>query len=278
MKRIVSICPSNTELLYFLGLDEQVVGLDDYSDWPPEWDGRPRLGPDLDIDIEKVKSLRPDLVIASLSVPGMEKNIERLKQTGLQYIVLNPKSIPEIADDILLLGEALGLKEHARRVAQQFTDELRQIQAHIPSGAPPVRLYWEWWPKPVFTPGRKNWLTDVSRIVGAVNIFEDMERKSVQSDWGEVAARNPDLALIVWTGVPLRRVKKELITSRPEWEGKPFARDSSVHILEEGWYCRPSPRLLTGIKFLAHLLYPSIFRAPDPDRPFQNTIIKKTAD
>jgi iron complex transport system substrate-binding protein len=277
LKRIVSICPSNTELLYFLGIENQVVGLDDYSDWPPSWSHLPRLGPDLDINIEKVKSLEPDLVVASLSVPGMEKNIERLEQAGLNYIVLNPKNIGDIAEDIKTLGKALDMSEQAHHVAEKFLAEIDQICTHIPKRNPPFRLYWEWWPKPVFTPGRKNWLTDVSRVVGAINIFEDTEQESVKTDWSDVAARQPDLALIVWTGVPIHRVKKEMITTRKEWQGKEFARDSQVHILEEGWYCRPSPRLLTGIKYLAHLLYPEHFLAPDPDRPFMNTIIKKTA-
>lgn len=274
MPRIVSICPSNTELLYFLGVGNQVVGVDNYSDWPPDWDHLPRLGPDLDIDIEKVRSLQPDLVVASLSVPGMEKNIERLQQSNLPYIVLNPKTLREVASDIKKLGTALGISAHADSLAAQYLNELERIEAHVPRGVTPAKLYWEWWPKPVFSPGKRNWLTDVSGLVGAVNIFADVDQESVQTNWQEVANREPDLALIVWTGVPLHRVKKELITSRPDWQGRAFAQENRVHILEEGWYCRPSPRLLTGIKHLAHLLYPDRFSAPHPDQPFANTIVK----
>ncbi|SEN50640.1 cobalamin-binding protein [Lihuaxuella thermophila] len=277
MTRIVSICPSNTEILYFLGMENQVVGLDDYSDWPVAWNHLPRLGPDLNINIEKVKSLEPDLVVASLSVPGMEKNIERLERAGFNYIVLNPKSIEDIAEDMKTLGKALNINQQAHHAAEQFLAEIDQIRNHIPKRTTPFRLYWEWWPKPVFTPGRRNWLTEVSRLVGAINIYEDMDQESVKTDWSDVAARQPDLALIVWTGIPMHRVKKELITSRAEWQGKEFARDSRIHILEEGWYCRPSPRLLTGIKHLAHLLYPEHFLAPDPERPFLSTIVKDSS-
>src|SRR5690606_14154443 len=90
MERIVSLCPSNTEILYLLGLKDRIVGVDDYSDWPKEVNRLPKCGPDLDIDIDKVKSLRPDLVIASLSVPGMEKNIEGLKREGIPHLILAP--------------------------------------------------------------------------------------------------------------------------------------------------------------------------------------------
>lgn len=119
----------------------------------------------------------------------------------------------------------------------------------------------------MFTPAKENWLTDVSRVVGAINVFGEEEGQNVRTDWQSVAARQPDYTLAVWTGVPIERVRKEKITGRREWQGLPFAREDRVHILEEGWYCRPSHRILTGIEHLAHILYPDLFDPPDPDHP-----------
>ena len=171
MKRIVSLCPSNTEILFLLGLKDRIVGVDNFSDWPKEVEQLPRCGPDLDIDLDKVKALRPDLVVASLSVPGMEKNIEGLRREGIPHLVLSPKRIEDVADDIRRTGEAAGVGERAERVAERFERRLEEIKSKVPQGRPKPRLYWEWWPKPVFTPGRRNWLNDVSEIVGGVNIF-----------------------------------------------------------------------------------------------------------
>lgn len=266
--RIVSICPSNTELLHFLGVENELVGIDNYSDWPEKWHSLPKVGPDLDIDIEKVKALHPDLVVASLSVPGLEKNIERLKQENLPFLVLNPKSLAEIAQDLIQLGEAIGRKKRGEQVAQAFLDQLHKIKQAIPASLEPVRLYFEWWPKPVFTPGRKSWLTEVSSIVGGINIFHDHDVETVQSDWNEVKKRKPDYVFIIWTGVETNRIKKELITSRPEWKNASFNHPNRIFILPEGWYCRPSPRILTGIQKLAHILYPDRFTPPDPEQPF----------
>ncbi len=267
MERIVSLCPSNTEILFLLGLKDRIVGVDNFSDWPKDVEQLPRCGPDLDIDLDKVNALRPDLVVASLSVPGMEKNIEGLKREGIPHIVLAPKGIKDIAEDIRRTGEAAGIGERAERVAERFERRLEEIRRNVPKDRPKPRLYWEWWPKPVFTPGRRNWLSDVSEIVGGINIFGDVDRENVQTDWEEVARRKPDVALIVWTGVPTKRIRKERITGRTAWQGKPFVRENRIHILEEGWFCRPSPRLLTGIEYLAHLLYPDTFSPPDPDAP-----------
>jgi iron complex transport system substrate-binding protein len=270
--RIISICPSNTELIWFLGAGDRLVGVDDYSDWPPECSHLPRLGPDLDIDMEKLKALNPDLVVASLSVPGMEKNVERLERGRIPHLVLNPKSLRDIADDLIRLGDVLGLADQGKKTAERFLAEIEEVAARIPPERPKTRLYWEWWPKPVFTPGGGNWLTEISRIAGGINVFEDEECESVQTDWEEVKRRKPDLVLAVWTGVPLHRVKKSLITSRPAWQGEAFVDESRIHVLEEGWYCRPSPRLLTGLGHLAHLLHPDLFAPPDPNDPFSSNM------
>ena len=90
--RVVSICPSNTEVLAYLGKLDVLVGVDDYSDWPKRVLDLPKVGPDLSIDMDKVEALQPDLILASLSVPGMEKNIEELDARKLPYIILNPNS------------------------------------------------------------------------------------------------------------------------------------------------------------------------------------------
>lgn len=71
--RVASLCPSNTEILAYLGLTDQLVAVDDYSDWPAAVNTLPKLGPDLSIDMNAVEKAKPDLVLASLSVPGMEK-------------------------------------------------------------------------------------------------------------------------------------------------------------------------------------------------------------
>ncbi|HYG59594.1 MAG TPA: ABC transporter substrate-binding protein, partial [Symbiobacteriaceae bacterium] len=73
-KRLVSLCPSNTEIVHALGLTDWLVGVDDWSDFPSAVTELPRVGPDLSVDIDRVAALQPDLVLASLSVPGMEKN------------------------------------------------------------------------------------------------------------------------------------------------------------------------------------------------------------
>lgn len=256
--RIVSICPSNTEILYYLGLGEQVVGLDDHSDWPEAWQHLPRVGPDLTIDMDRVEALRPDLVVASLSVPGMEANIAALRERNLPHIVLNPSRIVEIPADIRLVGEATGTVQRAEQLAREFDEKVASIRQRCAAYEEKPKLYWEWWPNPIYTPGSENWLTDVSEIVGATNIFADYPVANVKATREMVRDRDPDHICVVWCGIELRRIKPSLITDRPEWQEMTAIRNRRVHILEEGLYCRPSPRILDGLEKLEALI-----RQPD---------------
>ncbi|MFE8697140.1 cobalamin-binding protein [Cytobacillus sp. FJAT-53684] len=261
--RIVSLCPSNTELLGFMGLTSNIVGVDNYSDWPAQINDLPRLGSDLDIDIATVEALQPDLVLASLSVPGMEKNIAGLEERGLPFITLNPKSLADIGDNMLEVGKATGQEAIAQEAYRKYCGLLEQYKAIGRKIEERPRLYWEWWPKPIFTPGGTNWLTEISDIAGGQNVFADDERASVKTDWEDVRRRDPDYVLMAWVGVKEKQMKPHLLKQRPDWPEMKAIKDNRIIVMEESLYCRPSPRLLLGIQKLGVLLHPNLFPAYD---------------
>ncbi|KPL59014.1 ABC transporter substrate-binding protein [Rossellomorea vietnamensis] len=257
--KIVSICPSNTEIIDYLGLTPLLAGVDDYSDYPREVKSLPQLGPDLSINMDKLESLKPDLVFSSLSVPGMEKNIEELERRNIPHITLNPQSFTDIADDLLTVGKACGIEEHALKRQQEFMDTVERLKTIGNKVSNPPSLYWEWWPKPVFTPGRVNWLTELSTMVGARNLFEDVDLASVQTEWEDVLKRNPDYICLAWVGVQQSRVKPEIVKKRPGWNTLDAVQEDRIFVLEEALYCRPSPLLLKGAEKLARLLHPGLY-------------------
>ncbi|KIL43669.1 cobalamin-binding protein [Jeotgalibacillus campisalis] len=258
--RIASLCPSNTELLHYLGLTSSLVGVDDFSDWPKSITHLPRLGPDLSINIDQLEALEPDLIVASLSVPGMEKNIEELQKRNLPHIVLNPQSLAEIGQDLMTLGKAAHCEDTAAQVHSQYVDILEEFTTASRLVNDNPSLYWEWWPKPVFTPGSVNWLTEVSLLAGGTNLFSDIELASIQTDWQDVFDRNPDHICLAWVGVRKEKIKPELIFKRPRWSELTAVKENRIHILEEDLYCRPSPRLIEGIWKLGSLLHPQHYK------------------
>jgi iron complex transport system substrate-binding protein len=252
--RIVSICPSNTEIVAYLGQTHLLVGVDNYSDYPVQVEELPNLGPDLSIDMEKVKALAPDLVLASLSVPGMEKNIEGLEEYGLPYIVLNPNNLYEISEDIRRVGKELGVDKLAERKADQFLVEVNTYRKKAEKIENKPTLYWEWWPKPIFTPGGLNWLTEISELSGGVNVFSDQKVASYQTDWEDVRERNPDHICMVWVGVKEEKMNPDLVRNRPGWSQLKAVKEDRIHVLEESLFCRPSPRLLEGLRKVEKML------------------------
>ena len=257
--RIVSICPSNTEIMAYLGLMDLVVGVDDDSDWPSEVNDLPKVGRDLSVDMDAVERLNPDLVLASLSVPGMEKNIEGLKEKNLPYVILDPNSLEEIGQDILTVGKLTGHEEKAKQVYTDYVEKIesyRKIASTIPKRK---RIYWEWWPKPIFTPGRKNWLTEISELAGAENVFAKYEDANIQTEWEEVRGENPDEICMVWVGVQEKKMNPAIIKKREHAEQVKAIQTDRIHVLEEYLYCRPSPRLMEGLEKLAKILHPTVF-------------------
>jgi iron complex transport system substrate-binding protein len=257
--RIVSICPSNTELLSYLDLTSSIVGIDNYSDWPPAVNRLPRLGSDLDIDMEAVERLKPDLVVASLSVPGMEKNIERLKERSLPYIVSNPKNLQEIGDTLVELGHATGRQKRAEVVYRAYINVIEKYRKISDRIEERPSLYWEWWAKPVYTPGGGNWLSDISGLAGARNAFGDNDDAKVRTDWEDVKRRDPDHICLVWVGIKKEMVKPQLVEQRPGWSEIKAIRNNRLHVLDEPLFCRPSPRLITGLAKIAHIVHPELY-------------------
>ncbi|WP_051662837.1 cobalamin-binding protein [Alicyclobacillus macrosporangiidus] len=258
--RIVSLCPSNTELVHALGLSDCLVGVDLYSDYPPDAvEGLPRVGPDLDIDVDRVAALRPDLTLCSLSVPGMERVVQAISAAGLPHLVFSPHSVADIFADLRRLEDALpGAVPPGR--AEAIIDGLRERIDRVQDAAATVawrpRLYWEWWPHPIFSPASGNWLTEISWLAGAENVFADRPGDQVQDDGSAVIQEKPDFLLAVWTGVVQHKVPLAKLLHRPGWGEIPAIRNRRVFILAEGLYCRPSPRLIDGLEQLFVLVHP----------------------
>lgn len=257
---MISICPSNTELVAYLGLTSSLIGVDNYSDWPEEISGLPRLGPDLEIDMDKVEALHPDLVLASLSVPGMEQNIKQLEKRKVPYVIVpNPKTLQEVGECLLFVGKATKTYDKAKELYEKFNCIIKYYDSLSHKVNTQKTLYWEWWAKPIFTPGAENWLTEISRLAGGRNVFEDKAEANVRTDWEDVKLRNPDIICVVWVGVPKEKVNPKVILKRPGWDHVNAVKNNQLYILDEPLFCRPSPRLVSGLAKIGFLLHPDIY-------------------
>jgi iron complex transport system substrate-binding protein len=243
--RIVSLACSNTEIVHALGCAHLLVGVDEHSDYPPDVVGPlPKVGPDLHIDVDKVAALEPDLVLATLTVPGHEKVVERLEAAGLAFIAPEPVSLEDVYRDIRDIGGLLGVPDRAEALVAEMRAEL---DAPVPDDDAPHILI-QWWPKPVITPGKWSWATDVIRAAGGRAVLADEDVKSRPMTDQEVADRAPDAVVLSWCGVHPDKYRPDVVLRNEAWQTLPFVQEGRVFCIGEPYLGRPGPRLVEGVR------------------------------
>ncbi len=248
IRRVVSLTCSNTEIVCALGCADRLVGVDDHSDWPEAVVVKlPRVGPDLGIDVARVAALKPDLVLASLTVPGHERIVAALAAARLPYLAPEPVKLADVYADIRLIGAELGVSERAEALVASMRAELER--APDPDARRP-RVLVEWWPKPVICPGRDSWVNQLLDAAGGVNPLADREVKSQPLSDDEVCALSPDAVVISWCGVRPEKYRPDIVYRRARWRDLPALRERRVFCVPEAYLGRPGPRLVDGYRAL----------------------------
>lgn len=248
--RIVAHTCSNTEIVCALGRSDWLVGVDDHSDHPPDVVADlPRIGADLDIDVDRITALAPDLVLTSLTVPGHERCLERLQRAGLPVLVTQPQTMADVAADIERIGDALDARTAAARLAARFRNALA-----APRPASMVPLLVEWWPKPVIVPGMRSWVNEMLAIAGGRNPFAGVDAESTEVSPDDVAAAAPEAVVMSWCGVAEYNYRPHIVARRAGWSDVPAIRDGRIFAISEAWLGRPGPRLLDGIERLRRVV------------------------
>lgn len=252
--RIVSLACSNTEIVCALGCGDLLVGVDDHSDYPEDVvRDLPRVGPDLDIDVDRVAELEPDLVLATLTVPGHEEVVERLEEAGLPFVAPEPTSLEDVYADIIGFGRLLGAEDRADELVSEMRGELDGPDGVNPDEPPREQaptIMVQWWPKPVITPGRHSWTTDVIRAAGGRALLGHEDHKSRPMSDEEVAALRPDAVVLSWCGVHPDKYRPDVVLRNETWQALDFVQDERVYCVGEPFLGRPGPRLVEGVRAL----------------------------
>jgi len=248
--RIVAHTCSNTEIVCALGRANWLVGVDDHSDHPADVVRHlPRIGADLDVDVERIRRLAPDLVITSLTVPGHERCLARIREAGLPHLVTRPQSLDDVAADIRRIGRALDADAAAERLAGRF-DALTE---RSPS-PDPVPVLVEWWPKPVIVPAGRSWVNEMLTLAGGFNPFAQVDAESTEVSTDRAVEAMPEAIVMSWCGVDEAKYRPHVVLRRDGWQDIPAIRSRNIHAISEAWLGRPGPRLLDGIERLRSVI------------------------
>ncbi len=253
VERIVSLAPSNTEILFAIGAGNKVVGVTDFCDYPPEAVERIKngtiksVGGFVNISVEKMVSLQPDVVFAYY---GQEKIIEELDNLSIPTVVFNPKNIDMIYNDILIAGKVTGFEENARTLVNEMKNRVNEITSKV-KDLQRKRVFFIVWGNPLMTAGSDTFINQLIELAGGENIFDDL------SGWPSiniesVMERNPDIIILTpYCGITAQDILNN-------WSREINAvKNESVYTIEDlNILIRPGPRIVEGLETLAKIIHP----------------------
>jgi iron complex transport system substrate-binding protein len=293
--RICSLLPGATEILYRLGLGDQVVGVTHECDYPPEAkqkpvvvrsaiDSRRLTSGEIDhkvgeilagggalyrIDEPAFIDAAPDLIltqglcdVCALDYNSVTRAAALLPRPPV-ILSLNPHSLAELLDDILRIGAATKRDDAAANLVRDFGARIQTVGRREPLRRPRV-VCLEWF-EPLYTAG--HWVPEVVELAGGDDVLGRAGEPSAKIAWRHVVAAQPDVLLLMPCGFDVRRVMREATPLRQleGWNDLPAVKTGNVFALNgNAYFSRPGPRLVDGLEILARILHPGQFSSEPP--------------
>lgn len=243
-KRIVSLSPHTTELIYVLGAGDKLLATSDFSDYPQQAALLPSVADHNGIDLERILSLRPDLIVAWKG-GNKPQDLARLESMGLTLFYSNPKHIEDIADEVLALGVLLGEINTAQTISENFNRKLQQIRKKFKT-TKPKRVFYYMWPKPLMSIGKGAWANQMLAICGADNIFADSITDYPQVTIEKVITQKPSLIVAA--------MKASDADVEAYWQPWRSLIDVPIKVVNPDLLHRFTPRTLIGLEELCNQL------------------------
>ncbi len=270
--KIVSCVPSITEMLAYLGLLEKIVGVDSYSDYPPELLTLKQRGVIEDVggvvtlSIEKIVSLSPDIVFIDAGLQG--NYVAILEEKGLKVVALHAASLTDIYNGMILIGEIMGVKEKAFEIVNRMRNTLSNLQSKLNVVREKTSVLYIGWIEPIWTAGRNTFIDDLIGAADGYNVMGDAEGFFMTSP-EVIVAKNPQ-TIIILSGM-LGMSPEEIIAklrNLPGVDKVEAVKSERIYILydqAENIFARPGPRAHEAVEILAKILYPELFNVKIPN-------------
>ncbi len=239
-RRIISLAPHVTEILFAIGAGDRVIGRLGGSDFPPQARAIPQVGRYNSLDLEAIVALKPDLVVAWASGTPPQQ-VRRIEALGIPVFRSEPRRILDVARDMERLGRLAGTAVTAHQAADGFRQRYRSLRRAY-AGRAPVRVFYEIWNRPLMTVNGSHLISDVLRLCGGSNVFADMSMLTPRVSTEAVLARNPQV--IIASGVGDKR--PVWLDAWRRWPLLAAVRDDALYFVSADLINRPGPRILAA--------------------------------
>jgi len=259
-QKIISLAPSDTEIVYALGQGSRLVGVDMFSDYPLEAKSVLNIGGSRgNFDLEKIVALHPDLVLAAGTTSS--DNLKKLDDLKLLVVVVssNQTTMDSIMSDIKLVGAVLGVPAQAGQVTSAMQLRLDKLKTKVAAAKSRPRVYWELDatnPAKPFTVGAGNFVDDLIKLAGGENVFGAVASPFPQVGAESVVAAAPEVILLSDAAYG---ISPESVKARSGWSGVPAVKNNKVFPIEDSLVSRPGPRIVDGLEAATRIIHPELF-------------------
>lgn len=253
-QRIISLAPSNTEILFALGLGDEVVAVTMYCDYPPEALDKEKVGDYYGPDIEKIIALQPDLILAT-DFHRFDL-IPALEQQGFAVFAVAPQTLDDVLESIQKIGEITGREAEASQLVNGMRSKIEEIEEQTKELEQKPSVLYMTWHDPMWTVGRNTWIDELINMAGGMNIFsENFEGGAmVQIEW--VILHDPEIIITSEWSYDWALNATELASTNASQTGR-------IYTFDDDLAQRPGPRLVQGLDWFAYLIHPGIFEEPE---------------
>ena len=255
--RLISIAPSNTELVYSLHAEKQLLGVSDVCDFPPDARSKTRVGNLSSLKMEKIAGLKPDLV---LLVSGQESLAHNLKKHGFNTLLLDNSSIYNIGRNLQEIARSCKKESEAKQLSAAFESSIQELKALTAQDKKKLKVFVCVWPQPLMSAGKGSFINEGVTIAGGVNCTGDMPQAYPRVNQEKLILLQPDFVL-----VPQEQSKEKFWTRSP-WNSLKAVREDRVLVLpqhETDCLTRPTLRFIDALYWLAIKLHPTMKKPID---------------
>lgn len=245
--RIVSLAPSNTEILYALDADDRIVATTAVCDHPTEASDKPSVGGWTNPDVDAVADHDPDLVLASDAL--QDDAVERCREAGLTVEQLTPTRLHDVLNTVKRIGELVDRDQAAQDLVDDLNRQIHDLSTRNRTDTP--RTYCEEWHDPPMIGG--NWIPDLIRMLGGDYLINPGER-SRRVTGNEIQAFDPDHIVLHYCGFD-DATDPDQVLDRDGWQDITAIQHDEVHVIDDSLLNRPGPRLVEGMRELHEIIY-----------------------
>ncbi len=259
-QKIISLAPSNTEILFAVGAGSQVIARDDFSSFPESVKSLPSVGGNMGkYDLEKITSLAPDLVLVSpLNSSDQVKAFEGVAKKVVN--IPNPKTLDDLYANLTLVGQLTGHAADAEKLVASLQARVKVVTDKLAGISDRPKVFYELdgsEPAKPWTAGPGSFIDLLINMAGGQNAAAALSSDYVQISQEELIIQNPDVILL---GDSLYGVTAEQVAARPGWDVLKAVKDNQVLPFNDDLVSRPGPRLVDGLEAIAKILHPDLFK------------------